>query len=175
MSLQRVYLVSLVLGAFMVLGAQNVFVNARAAYRRRLWVNGAQAAASVFQLLNQLSFVALFTQSASGFFGGACRLFQDAADGCYLCFQALASGVLIWRTTGLLTGQRRTGARLASAAVLCIALGLLAHSIIVKQSFVREDRCEAAYDRVTNTAERSRCFASTPSSWSCSCVQPAPI
>ena len=138
-------------GASIVLGAQNVLANVKVFHRKQTTLNGAQMAASILQLMNQICFIVLFTQSATQLFGGNCRPFQDFADFCFFTYQILSSSVLILRATSLLADKTQRNTRIAFGVLLLASISFLAHSAIVKNSLIFGDSCGALYDRNTNT------------------------
>ncbi|KAJ3203717.1 hypothetical protein HDU67_009980 [Dinochytrium kinnereticum] len=142
--------VSIVLGVSIPLGAHNFATCLRQAWEKQTWINWMQCAASAFQILNQICFILQFTQPADTFFKNNCTWFSGMADGFFFGYQILSVTVLIVRTTGLVPLRFQTLLRCIFGAALASAVGFILYSVIVKTTFVADNRCAAIYHRQTN-------------------------
>ncbi|KAJ3358962.1 hypothetical protein GGF32_009827 [Allomyces javanicus] len=120
-----------ILGASLVLGVHNLYINATQLWQRPRRLNVVQVIASAFQLVNQLTFTVLQTQPAARVWN--CHGVSDIGDLAYLVFQTLSMIVLILRATVLLDVRRRGLARTALIVLFAAGMIPVITSIVLKE------------------------------------------
>ncbi|KAI8898301.1 hypothetical protein BC833DRAFT_648841 [Globomyces pollinis-pini] len=139
----------------LILGAHNIYVSAKAvkAINRNFGslVNIAQAVASIFQFLNQ-GFLFLFLNlDAIKDLNGQCWLYQEIDFICFILFQFLSIGVLIFRTTVFLSKRTQLMTRCFLYLLLIGSITSATHSSINRVVFIDNDgHCAAIWYGLTN-------------------------
>ncbi|KAJ3360921.1 hypothetical protein GGF31_002604 [Allomyces arbusculus] len=120
-----------ILGASLVLGLHNIYINATQLWQRPRRLNVVQVIASAFQFVNQLTFIVLQTQPAVRVWN--CHGVSDVGDLAYLIFQTLSMNVLILRATVLLDARHRGLARTALIVLFAAGMIPVITSIVLKE------------------------------------------
>ncbi|KNE54196.1 hypothetical protein AMAG_00192 [Allomyces macrogynus ATCC 38327] len=120
-----------ILGASLVLGLHNLYINATQLWQRPRRLKVVQVIASAFQLVNQLTFIVLQTQPAARVWN--CHGVSDVGDLAYLIFQTLSMIVLILRATVLLDARHRGLARTALIVLFAAGMIPVITSIVLKE------------------------------------------
>ncbi|KAJ3117896.1 hypothetical protein HDU96_005029 [Phlyctochytrium bullatum] len=133
------------------LGLHNLILCLLQSIRKNTWIHHIQTLASFFQLANQLCFIILSTAPASTLFSNRCSAFITFADLTFYLFFPLSVGVLIWRSTGLVSAKHKTALRVVFFLVLASAMGFIFYAASARVDQIVGDRCVALYNREANS------------------------
>ncbi|KAI9222920.1 hypothetical protein BC828DRAFT_413608 [Blastocladiella britannica] len=157
------YAVALVLGASLILGSQNVTRNVEQWSRARSHNLSRgrsllmQVIAAVFQLVNQIMFVVQLTMPIGSV--DRCTAVSAFADVMYFGFQAMATLVLIRKSTVLVPHRYRTWVRAGMVGFLLMAWITALMSCVKKVVSLDQDEfCIAIYDAWYNRFGKQMLF-----------------
>jgi hypothetical protein len=158
-----------VLSASLVLGLHLIYVNVvtlQNAPRGAVRVPRAMVAASIFQFLNQVGFVFFSNANIEGWVSpdqesNLCYLMYIVGDVIYVCFQMLATSVIIYKGTVMFTSYRSTSKKISPEilraclyTVMSVASLLALFSGIKKEIILENHQCIPLYHPILNSTEK---------------------
>ncbi|KAJ2995339.1 hypothetical protein HDV02_000884 [Globomyces sp. JEL0801] len=135
----------------LALGLHNLYICVTAAIAKSIRINIIQSIASLFQLINQIWFILFFNVDFRGFLDSQCDFYGDLELGCFIIFQMLSFGVLIFRMTCLIPVKYRHVVRISLFVLLVVDMGFSIHSNMNRTTTLNEfGNCVFIYQKFSN-------------------------